>query len=226
MSKSTAGPSIPAFWRHDWRVPFLACIDAQEQAALTTVNFIRNVGFAKKQVTENGKTKEVYTDDVINVTFKYKREKNEVELTVPLLTIVPIPFIAIDTVSINFKATLKSFDKSYDKDTESESSYNRESSASSSKSGGWFSAKKRSSSSMYCSVSTKKDSVSTQTSEYSVESTIDVQVNARQESMPAGMAKVLEMLNQAIFITPEKDDEKIARLEAELKELKEAQKTV
>lgn len=206
--------------------PLSACIDAQEQAALTTVNFIRNVGFAKKQVTENGKTKEVYTDDVINVTFKYKREKNEVELTVPLLTIVPIPFIAIDTVSINFKATLKSFDKSYDKDTESESSYNRESSASSSKSGGWFSAKKRSSSSMYCSVSTKKDSVSTQTSEYSVESTIDVQVNARQESMPAGMAKVLEMLNQAIFITPEKDDEKIARLEAELKELKEAQKTV
>ena len=148
------------------------------------------------------------------------------ELTVPLLTIVPIPFIAIDTVSINFKATLKSFDKSYDKDTESESSYNRESSASSSKSGGWFSAKKRSSSSMYCSVSTKKDSVSTQTSEYSVESTIDVQVNARQESMPAGMAKVLDMLNQAIFITPEKDDEKIARLEAELKEMKEAQKTV
>lgn len=206
--------------------PLSACIDAQEQAALTTVNFIRNVGFAKKQVTENGKTKEVYTDDVINVTFKYKREKNEVELTVPLLTIVPIPFIAIDTVSISFKATLKSFDKSYDKDTESESSYNRESSASSSKSGGWFSAKKRSSSSMYCSVSTKKDSVSTQTSEYSVESTIDVQVNARQESMPAGMAKVLEMLNQAIFITPEKDDEKIARLEAELKELKEAQKTV
>jgi len=200
--------------------PLSACIDAQEQAALTTVNFIRNVGFAKKEVTENGQKKEVYTDDVINVTFKYKREKNEVELTVPLLTIVPIPFIAIDTVSINFKATLKSFDKSYDKDTDSESSYNTQSSSSSSKNRGWFSAKKRSSSSMYCSVSTKKDSVSTQTSQYSVESTIDVQVNAHQESMPAGMAKVLEMLNQAIFIQPENNDEKIARLEAELKELK------
>ncbi|MBP5644520.1 MAG: DUF2589 domain-containing protein, partial [Bacteroidales bacterium] len=92
--------------------PLSACVEAQEHAALTTVNFIRNVGFAKDQ---DGKT----TDQVVNVTFMYKRENKQVELTVPLLTIVPIPFIAIDTVNINFKANLKSFQRETGKEKES-----------------------------------------------------------------------------------------------------------
>ena len=52
------------------------------------------------------------------------------------------------------------------------------------------------------SISTKRDSKSTRDSNYSIEATIDVNVTAHSESMPAGMAKVLEMLNQAIMLQP------------------------
>ena len=198
--------------------PLSACVEAQEHAALTTVNFIRNVGFAKDQ---NGKT----TDQVVNVTFMYKRENKQVELTVPLLTIVPIPFIAIDTVNINFKANLKSFQRETGKEKESESDYQRESGSNYNRSGiGWYSANyNRSYTSAYGSVSTKKDSVSTQTSQYSVEATIDINVVAHQESMPAGMARVLEMLNQAIFLEPTDKEAQIESLQNQINELRKEQ---
>ena len=46
--------------------------------------------------------------------------------------------------------------------------------------------------------SSKKDSKSTQNSEYSVETTLDIYVHARQDAMPAGMAKILDILNNSI----------------------------
>ena len=159
--------------------PLTACINAQEKAAMTTVDFIRRVGFKKNN--------NVITDEIINVVFKYKRDEEEVELSVPLLTIVPIPFIAIDTVNIDFKANLRSV-------TESDYSYQSDSQS------GWDYAYDGKKVDFNSSVSTKKDSKSTQDSRYSVEATIDVNVIAHQDSLPAGLAKVLEMLNQAIFL--------------------------
>ena len=51
---------------------------------------------------------------------------------------------------------------------------------------------------MQSTLSTKKDSQATKNSNYCIETTIDINVQAKQESLPAGMAKVLEMLGQAI----------------------------
>ena len=51
---------------------------------------------------------------------------------------------------------------------------------------------------MKTSISSKRDSKSTRDSSFSIESTIDVAVHASQDSMPAGMAKVLEMLGSAM----------------------------
>lgn len=159
--------------------PLSACIDAQEKAALTTIKFIQNVGFVK----EGNKI----TDKVVNVTFKYERDGNEVKLSVPLLTIVPIPYIAINEVNINFKASLNSVSS-----TDYENTSNSDS--------GWSYAYDGKKVDYNASVSTKKDSKATQNSQYSVEATIDINVIARQDSMPAGLAKVLEMLNQSIFL--------------------------
>ena len=53
---------------------------------------------------------------------------------------------------------------------------------------------------MNASYSSKKDSSATKDSKYSVEYTMDVAVHAGQDSMPAGMAKVLEMLNNSISV--------------------------
>lgn len=192
--------------------PLSACVEAQEKAALTTVNFIRNVGFVKDK-DDNP------TDEVVNVTFMYKRENKMVELTVPLLTIVPIPFIAIDTVNINFKANLNSFQRETGKQKEAESDYkhNYENSSTKKANLGWGSVSRdRSYASASATVSTKKDSVATQTSQYSVEATMDINVVAHQESMPAGMARVLEMLNQAIFLEPTDKDEQIKSLQSQI----------
>ena len=168
--------------------PLSACIDAQEQAAVSSVNFIDRVGFDPQN-----------PGHVINVDFKYRRDGEDVVLSVPLLTIVPIPFISIDTVNISFKAALKSINTEDAIDADRESSYD----STNSKYlgiGSYLKSAQIQKTVMRGSVSTKKYSVATQHSAYSIEANIDINVIARQESMPGGLAKVLEMLNQAISV--------------------------
>ena len=168
--------------------PLSACIDAQEQAAASTVDFIERVGFDKENP---GK--------VVNIEFRYNRDGKEVVLSVPLLTIVPIPFISIDTVNIDFKATLKSLDTETYEETEQERKLNVNS-ATGNRKGLKGLGIKSTRTTMYGSVSTKKDSSSTKNSAYSVEANIDINIIAHQESMPAGLSKVLEILQQSISI--------------------------
>lgn len=54
---------------------------------------------------------------------------------------------------------------------------------------------------MNANYSSKKDSKATQDSKYSVEYTMDVAVKAGQDSMPAGLAKVLELLGNALDVS-------------------------
>jgi hypothetical protein len=112
---------------------------------------------------------------------------------VPLLTIVPIPFIRIDDMTIQFKASMsQSSEKSEKKSSELASSAKVKGSARYL----FFKA------SLDASVSSKKDSSSTRDSKYSVEYTIDVNVHAVQDDMPAGMAKVLNILTDSINNLP------------------------
>ena len=168
--------------------PLSACIDAQEQAAVSSVNFIDRVGFDPQN-----------PGHVINVDFKYRRDGEDVVLSVPLLTIVPIPFISIDTVNISFKAALKSISSEDAVDVDRQSSYDSTNSRYLGV-GSYLRTAEVQRTVMRGSVSTKKDSVATQNSVYSIEANVDINVIARQESMPGGLAKVLEMLNQAISI--------------------------
>ena len=124
-----------------------------------------------------------------------------VQLNVPLLTIVPIPYIAINTIDINFKASI-----SASSSTASETSEHTEA-------GGEVNAKAKLNLGLFslqanlkANYSSKKDSKATAESKYSVESTIDVAVKAGQESMPAGMAKVLELLGTALDVVDAKGE--------------------
>ena len=168
--------------------PLQACVEAQTNAAQATWKFIQEVGLTKD---ENGAARATY------VSFSYRKNGREATMNIPLLTIVPIPFIAIDTVNISFKANLKSVDSEVRK--EKDTSTDNTAGFSTYRGLGNYCAS-RHRSVMYGSVSNKKDSVATQKSTYSVEATIDINVVAHQESMPAGLSKVLEMLNQAIFL--------------------------
>ena len=162
--------------------PLSAAIEAQSKAALASVDFIRAVGFDSD-------------GNVLNVVFKYKGAKDEQgqeseqTLQVPLLTIVPIPFIRIDNMDIGFKASISQSTQTQDKSSSvSEASAGITAKASYL----WASAQ------MNASVSSKKDTSSTRDSRYAVEYTMDINVHAVQDDMPGGMAKVLNLLTESI----------------------------
>ena len=77
--------------------PLSACIKAQAEAAVSTVNFIEAVGL---QQGENN------TKEAVYVVFSYLQNGRRANISVPLLTIVPIPYIAINNIEIDFKVAI------------------------------------------------------------------------------------------------------------------------
>src|SRR5918996_484466 len=95
--------------------PLKAAIEAQGLAAKTTIDFIEKVGFVPEDPDQDpffeDEEDDVEGGRVRNVTFSYSKtdqngQPSGVELTVPILSIVPIPFIRIDDMTINFTAKL------------------------------------------------------------------------------------------------------------------------
>lgn len=169
--------------------PLSACIQAQNDAAMTSINFINNVCLNEDK--ETGEKSAIY------VSFSFIQNGRKVVINVPLITIVPIPYIAINSVDINFKATVNGVEFESNENTYSEE-YKRDTNTKSQKRRGFILNKNKKETKINTSFSTKRDSKSTQDSKFSVEATIDVAVHAGQESMPAGMAKILEMLGAAM----------------------------
>lgn len=169
--------------------PLSAAIDAQVKAAGATVDFIQNVGLTGPADQRRP----------IQVEFVYYADGKEAKLMVPLLTIVPIPYLAIDSVDIQFKANIKAEASSHQEDnTSSEFSGSNKTSV---RVGAWFA---KGSTEFNASYSSKKDSKATQESKYSVEYTMDLKIHAGQDDMPAGLAKVLNILEGSIAPTSAK----------------------
>ncbi len=164
--------------------PLKACVEAQADAAMTTWKFIQEVGLTQD---EDGNRQLTY------VTFTYRKNGRECIINVPLLTIVPIPYIAIRDIDIAFKAKISAAAST--SETKKESKSTNFSNKTKVSGGTWF---VRASTEFQAGFSSKKDSTATRDSKYSVEYTMDVAVKAGQEDMPAGMAKVLEMLNESV----------------------------
>jgi len=164
--------------------PLGAAVDAQKLAANNTINIIHQVCFTKQQ---DG------TSVANTVTFSYSDGSGLVRtLVVPVIAIVPIPYIAVNTISIDFKANISAASSA---DTSSTESVGYGGSV---KAGGSFWGIRADLSANY---SSKKDSTATSSSKYSVEYTMDVAVAASQTDMPAGLAKVLQMLQDGITLS-------------------------
>ncbi|MBO6045468.1 MAG: DUF2589 domain-containing protein [Bacteroidales bacterium] len=176
--------------------PLEACIRAQQSAAQSTVDFINAVGL-QEVTTKDEEGNESTRVEAIYVSFQFIQGGRMVQMNVPLLSIVPIPYIAINTIDINFKANITAATTNTAEDSSTEDKTKKEDYAHTHKYNGWR-VKNTSSSNISAQVSSKKDSKATQESKYSVEYTIDVAVHASQDSMPAGMAKVLEMIGTAM----------------------------
>lgn len=161
--------------------PLQAAITAQAMAAKSTWEFIQQVGL---NTNADGQK------EAVNVTFIYQKDGNLTKMIVPILTIVPIPMIVIDNISINFKASINA---SSSQCTENSSSTALDVGGEAEAKVGWgpFSLSVKAK----ASYSSKKDSKATSESRYSVEYTQDVAVHATQADVPAGLATVLNILS-------------------------------
>lgn len=174
--------------------PLNAVIKAQAQSAVTSVDFIKAVGFD--------------TDDSGNitgptmVTFKYSKpvetkaadgtvtvEPKDFTLTVPFLTMLPIPFIRVEETTIDFNAKITAVQQST---TTSEMGLNTELQA---KAGwGWGSA------SLKVNFSYKKSTTSSEKVERTY--SMAVHVRAVQDELPAGTERLLGILENCIKEVP------------------------
>lgn len=201
--------------------PLMAVVNAQAQAAMSTVNFIKEVGF-KKPANDQIAGTDTGTAEPIYVTFKYPKELTPYQpavpadpgdntlnpprppraaqaavpavyetqqLQVPILTMLPIPFIRIDLTTIDFNAKINSVE--YQKtDTNLKVDASLEAKA------GWLwgSAK--------LNVSTSFQKTTQQGNTVDRTYSMAVHIKAVQDEMPAGMEKLLGILEGAITSTP------------------------
>ena len=186
--------------------PMVAAIQAQSLAAQATVNFIKEVGFVRPAEANDGELDDNNGNfgDIRNVVFKFKRKKTggsggsnaegeeEVSLTVPILTIVPIPYIRIEEMTIQFTANITE---------QQEFAYGANTSVATDttinfKAGNFLSPVKVN---MNAKVSTRFSSSVESKSRNQTQYTIDINLKAVQDEMPAGLAKVLSIMENAIL---------------------------
>lgn len=173
--------------------PLMAAVRAQALASKTSYEFIAQVGFNETRDKDN----KVTAREAINVNFNYIRGGKVVTLNVPLLTILPVPYFEIKNMDIAFKANISAEASTEATQTSSNAkSGDSKTKVSANVGWGWWGAK--ADTTFNAGYSSKKDSVATQKSKYSVEYTMDIKVNAGQGDMPAGLATVLNILQDSI----------------------------
>ena len=177
--------------------PLKAAVEAQALAAQSTIEFIHKVGFQQDLDTQEDLLFDDTTSDadfgqLRSVTFSYTKtdendEEEQFSLTVPLLSIVPIPSIRIDEMTIDFKAKLTDAVR-----RNTSSSFQLNSSVSGKYSSFWSPLKLE-----FRVSSTYKTNSSRQASQKR-EYTMDIHVRAVGDELPQGTLKILDILEDVI----------------------------
>ncbi len=150
--------------------PLVAAAQAQGQLAMTTANFIEQVGMSNGHVR--------------NVTFGYDTNDgtNTIhnELSVPILSIVNVPNLAVKKANVDFCMEVKT--QSQDK-----SSLNTITSVTATYGGSWFCPVK-------VSVTGSVTTASEHTRSTDKSAKYNISVEARDDGMPEGLSRVLNIL--------------------------------
>lgn len=160
--------------------PLMAVVRAQAQSALTSVDYIKSIGFKEK----DGEL------EPVTVSFTYEKDDDDgnpqkFALSVPLLTMVPIPFLRVEETNIDFNAKIVS---TQFVNTSSNIGFNASLEA---KAGwGWGSAKLKTSFSYRRSTNSGNKTERTYT--------MNVRVRAVQDELPAGTERLLGILENSI----------------------------
>ena len=199
--------------------PLMAACDAQVRLANASAQFIQQVGFTPKATAQLDSDGQPIFDpaqfDTRSVAFRFNRPQangvadangniptETVELDVPLLAIVKVPALGIDTVDITFDMEVKNSERTSETE-DKKGSFSADASV------GWgpFSLKVH----VEGSVATHQENTrqTDQSAKY------HVQVRATDKGMPEGLARVLDMMNTAIApktIAPTKAPDASAQL--------------
>ena len=104
-------------------VPLTACVKAQEMAAEATWKYIKEVGFTPADGDRQ--------QEAIIISFLFQMDGLVRKLSMPLLTLVPVPYISINTVDLAFQADMSASSQgellakySTNKDSKIQSKYN------------------------------------------------------------------------------------------------------
>ncbi|GHH68697.1 hypothetical protein GCM10017673_18220 [Streptosporangium violaceochromogenes] len=164
--------------------PLQAAVDAQVASALATVDFITKVGFTTPPPDANGNPGK---RELVMVDFSHTRKDldasgspapREVHVRVPLLAMLPIPSLRIEQVVVDFNVKLNSVESA---STADQLGVNAELKA------GWGPVSFKVSASYQRNTSTNV--------EVKKEYSLNVNVKAVQDEMPAGLERILNMLS-------------------------------
>ena len=107
------------------------------------------------------------------------------KLTVPLLAMVPIPYIRINDMTIDFEFQIK--------DVETKESTSEKKVSINAKAGGWF---------WKVNVKGSYSNRTVNKRETDRRTTLKITVNAVQDQIPEGLGRILDMLNEAMKVVP------------------------
>lgn len=184
--------------------PLQAAVDAQHSASMSQVNFIKEVGFVTTPGNPSATPPVPASTDLRYVDFKYKKRvpnpaynaalpvsatnqefiDSEVTIKVPFLTMLTIPAIRIEEINIDFNAKLTSVETTA---ASSEFAGSAELSAK------FWKVKFK------ASASYKRTTSSTSNVEKTY--TLGVRVRAVNDELPAGLDRILTMLEDSIRVS-------------------------
>lgn len=155
--------------------PLSACVNAQEEAAQATLQYLNEVVFT--QAGDDDSSLEPVT-----VSFYFESAGQVHRIVMPLLLIVPVPYLQIDRVDLTFQATV----------TESRMNHG---------------TRKLSLKAKYSAPGDSAEVSKETKAEYMNKRCIDINLSVTSADMPMGISKLLEIFNnQLVEVKPDEPE--------------------
>lgn len=155
--------------------PLSACVNAQEEAAQATLQYLNEVVFT--QAGDDDSSLEPVT-----VSFYFESAGQVHRIVIPLLLIVPVPYLQIDRVDLTFQATV----------TESRMNHD---------------TRKLSLKAKYSAPGDSAEVSKETKAEYMNKRCIDINLSVTSADMPMGISKLLEIFNnQLVEVKPDEPE--------------------
>lgn len=155
--------------------PLSACVNAQEEAAQATLQYLNEVVFT--QAGDDDSSLEPVT-----VSFYFESGGQVHRIVMPLLLIVPVPYLQIDRVDLTFQATV----------TESRMNHD---------------TRKLSLKAKYSAPGDSAEVSKETKAEYMNKRCIDINLSVTSADMPMGISKLLEIFNnQLVEVKPDEPE--------------------